>query len=382
MLGSNSYTGDEARVISSSGLNFLPQGVHPVLYRMFLFGWIKLFGTNESATRMLSVIFGTLALLLIYLIGKELGGRKVGLIALCLGAISPFLILFSRISRVFPCFLFFNLSLIWVFLLAIKDVKKLWIYTVVAIISVYVEAWVFFTLLCEWIWLLIHGSQTRVEILRINSRKIDKKKWAISQLLILLASSFLIVKLFAVVPNELASINRVPASLLTKLGYTFFSFSLGQTILPWNLKVVIPGIFIYSISAIYGVRVLIRKRWIKESLWLLIFILIPLIPICTNPNFPHYYLGVASLYYILLGIGIAFMRMRAMIPILILIAGVNVYGIKNIYTNREYHLQGFTDNWREISTIVAGFSDQDTKVVSYHQAFFGIIIFPILWLLM
>jgi 4-amino-4-deoxy-L-arabinose transferase-like glycosyltransferase len=58
---------------------------------------MRLFGQNHYGIVMISVILGTLSLPLIYLLGRELGGRFVGLVSIALLAISYTHIQFSRI---------------------------------------------------------------------------------------------------------------------------------------------------------------------------------------------------------------------------------------------------------------------------------------------
>jgi 4-amino-4-deoxy-L-arabinose transferase-like glycosyltransferase len=63
-----------------------------------LISWsMRLFGQNQYGVVMISVIFGTLSLPLTFLLGKEMGGKKVGLIAMALLTINYTHIQFSRI---------------------------------------------------------------------------------------------------------------------------------------------------------------------------------------------------------------------------------------------------------------------------------------------
>ena len=75
--------------------------VSPPLYYLLLRGWIRIFGDSESSIRLPSALFGTLNILLIYLAGKELFGRKTGLTAAFLLAVSVFNIYFSREARMY-----------------------------------------------------------------------------------------------------------------------------------------------------------------------------------------------------------------------------------------------------------------------------------------
>jgi len=82
---------------------------HPPLYYFLLHYWIKLNGDSPSAVRMLSVLFGTATIPIVYLIGKRLSGVLVGMAASAFFALSPFNILFAQDARMYTL-LAFNAS--------------------------------------------------------------------------------------------------------------------------------------------------------------------------------------------------------------------------------------------------------------------------------
>jgi hypothetical protein len=66
----------------------------------FLLAWaLRGLGLAEATVRLPSAVSGTLALLSLYLLGRELFGRRVGLIAAALAAITPFLVWYSQEAR-------------------------------------------------------------------------------------------------------------------------------------------------------------------------------------------------------------------------------------------------------------------------------------------
>lgn len=70
---------------------------HLLSYDQFLAWSMRLFGQNHYGLVMFSVLMGTASLPILYLLGRELGGRYVGLIASALLAVSYTNIHFSRI---------------------------------------------------------------------------------------------------------------------------------------------------------------------------------------------------------------------------------------------------------------------------------------------
>ncbi len=85
--------------------NFLPLSFRsfgdyrPPLYGYLAVPFIALFGLNETATRAPSIIFGTLTVLLTYLISQKIfNNKKIALLAAFLLSISPWHILLSRMA--------------------------------------------------------------------------------------------------------------------------------------------------------------------------------------------------------------------------------------------------------------------------------------------
>ncbi len=121
----HTYSSDELSAINR--LNFesfselIETGVktgdmHPAGVQVFLVFWSDLFGTNEIIYRLPFVLFGTIAIYLVYLLGKRIN-EKTGLIAAGIWATLLFPVLQSELARPYSPGLF--LSLI-VALLAIK----------------------------------------------------------------------------------------------------------------------------------------------------------------------------------------------------------------------------------------------------------------------
>lgn len=82
---------------------------HPPLYYMSLHWWLW-FGESAAHVRMLSALFGALALPVIFLIGRRLSGSAVGLAAAFILAIAPFHVRFAQEARMYAL-LMLNASL-------------------------------------------------------------------------------------------------------------------------------------------------------------------------------------------------------------------------------------------------------------------------------
>jgi mannosyltransferase len=79
---------------------------HPPLYYLLLHYWVAIYGDTPYAARLLSVLFGTATIPLMYLIGRRLSGPVMGLIAAVLLAFSPFNIFYAQETRMYTLLAF------------------------------------------------------------------------------------------------------------------------------------------------------------------------------------------------------------------------------------------------------------------------------------
>jgi mannosyltransferase len=104
-LGAESIWVDEVDSIHWARLGLrellaeLSQSVHPPLYFVILHYWVALFGDSEFSVRLPSVVFGVLALPMIYKVGELLFGKRVGAFSALILATSLFHISWSQEAR-------------------------------------------------------------------------------------------------------------------------------------------------------------------------------------------------------------------------------------------------------------------------------------------
>lgn len=133
-LGKYSFWTDEghvaifSRVILDRGKPVLENGYSTGGYQwlQYQLGAVstKIFGLNNFAIRFPSVIFGILTIWLVYLLGKELFNKKVGLIAAFLTTFLKIEILWSRQARPYQALQFFYLlSAYFIYKLSISPQK-------------------------------------------------------------------------------------------------------------------------------------------------------------------------------------------------------------------------------------------------------------------
>jgi uncharacterized membrane protein len=73
--------------------------MHPPLYFYQLKGWQAIFGDSLAALRANSALWGSLTLLLFYLLARQVAGANAGLVALALMAFSPYHLAYSQEMR-------------------------------------------------------------------------------------------------------------------------------------------------------------------------------------------------------------------------------------------------------------------------------------------
>lgn len=132
-LGGPSFGDDElitayaAKGFADTGNFVLPSGfVYDGSWLDLLFRAlsIKLFGFNEFGARLPSVIFGSMTIGLAYLVGRELGGKKVGLLSAFIICFLPWEISWSREARMYAAFQLLYLGLVYTTYLALVKYRK------------------------------------------------------------------------------------------------------------------------------------------------------------------------------------------------------------------------------------------------------------------
>lgn len=124
-LGQESVWFDEAVSIDVSKLGFIDQirwvfnqskEGNPPFYYMLLHLWVPVFGDSEFVSRLPSAIFGALSIPVIYAVGKFLFGKRAGLVAALILALSVFHVKYSQEARGYTLMAFLTLVSFYYFL--------------------------------------------------------------------------------------------------------------------------------------------------------------------------------------------------------------------------------------------------------------------------
>lgn len=165
MWGDSSYSVYSANL---SPLRILTERIydgHPPLYYYLLHFWSLMTGNSEVSVRFLSLFWGVLTVPLAMVVGQRLGGRSVGLIAALLVTISPELVYYSRLIRMYSLASFLALLSLYFFWLALRRGSwRYWVlYFLVTLAALYTHYYTILLVVAEAAFFLKLVWQRRAE---------------------------------------------------------------------------------------------------------------------------------------------------------------------------------------------------------------------------
>ena len=170
-LGLQSYHHDEvitaARVLPGSFGHMLHEVRRsestPPLYYALAWVWSKYFGVSEVGLRSLSALCGAITIPVAFLIGRELAGRRAGLLTMAMVALNPMLIWYSQEARAYALVILLCAASLLFFLRfrrtgSAVDLALWWASSALALTSHYFAA---FPIAIEAGWLLVENKRSR-----------------------------------------------------------------------------------------------------------------------------------------------------------------------------------------------------------------------------
>ncbi len=158
-----------ARIVEV-GLNLVEDRLPP-LYYLLLHGWRLAAGDGEFAYRFPSVVLGVLLVPIVFCLGRELFGRRVGVLAALLSALSPFLVWYSQEARMYALAVLLATLGSWLFFRAVDSTIRhrgvshslpLWLgYGLCALAGLYTHLYTGFLLPAQGLYLLFTWRRTR-----------------------------------------------------------------------------------------------------------------------------------------------------------------------------------------------------------------------------
>ncbi len=136
--------------ISSHGLTEIPrllrQDGSPPLYYLILHGWMRVFGSAEPATHLLSLLFSLGSVVAAWWAGRSLFGRRVGWFLLTLAVVNPFLAFYANETRMYSMVVFLSILFTASFLHAFvyRRRRYLVLFSVSLVLLLYTHNWALF----------------------------------------------------------------------------------------------------------------------------------------------------------------------------------------------------------------------------------------------
>jgi mannosyltransferase len=328
--------------------------VHLPFYFILLQGWTEI-GRSAFILRYFSVAAGVLTIPLIYVTGKRLNGRSVGLLAAFLLAIAPFHIWFSQEARMYS-FLALNALAANFFLLRLLHQESRWdwvAYAVALTFTLYTHYLAVLILIAHYVFFSLHYRRDPARF----------KRWFISAGIagMLFLTWFLAV--FLISSFRYAAIGWIaPVNWYEPL-VTLFSFSIGPSIDPANfLPYMAFSVYLIGLLAVCwfvgrGQTVATSKLLSLRLLWcwlgvpLLLLALISMdwsIPDQRFIYMDRYITSLLPAFILLAAWGLILLSRQGWSPrwlmplLLILIFLPTLFSWQNLYFNPDYA----RDDWR------------------------------------
>lgn len=274
------------------------------LYFLVLKFW-QTMGDTEAFLRTLSALCGTVTIPLVFILGISCLGTRSAVIGSFFMALSPFHIFWAQTVRPYTFLSLWMLVSLLCYLQAVqKDRTWGWVgYAVGSTLSLYTHYAGFSTV-------LIGGSH-----FLLNWRRFRKHRLFFLYTLLaifLFFSPWLALLTWVLKGGGTQPFSRALhityAGRLLKSAYIPFLFSLGGSVAPWALGVVIPAIVVFGGLLIRGV--FSKKDRSSGLQFLLIMLLVP--PFILIPFVPHvkaaHLLVLSTAYYLILGKGVLSFR--------------------------------------------------------------------------
>jgi 4-amino-4-deoxy-L-arabinose transferase-like glycosyltransferase len=246
---------------------FVQQGENGPLYNLMLALWIRLAGISEIAVRFPSAVAGTLAIPLIYLLGRRVAGSTVGLLAAALLAISPYHVWYSQEAKMYSIVVLLALASTYAFVAALETNERLWWVAYVVVTSL-----MFYT---HVVTVLVFVAQSLYAVLSYRSWPGREKSWLISAAALTLPYVPIAIWAAKVVglTNTHVATWQPPVALWDAIQIFGIKFAINR----YNMTQQVRAEILYAVLAGIGIFTL---AWLsRRTGWWLLFTLLTVVPV-------------------------------------------------------------------------------------------------------
>jgi len=353
----------------SEMIEAVSKDVHPPLYFLILHYWIGLFGDAEFTIRFLSVIFGFLAIFMMYRVGSLIFDRNVGIMSSLILSLSVFHIHYSQELRGYSLIVLLTLVSMYFFIRLFQERK-----TSTSVLYILSSALLLYT---HFFGLFVIAAQN---IYLISEFMLSRKKpgpgfvrWLLLQaiLFVLFLPWFGFLARQAQVIQSGAFLGWLPAPTILSLITTLFVYSayFSEFALLWVLASSTFLVLMYLILSANSLMVfktlgLRPRRLDSDSVLLLVWLLTPIIiPFIISQFFvPVYWtrftMPASLAFYILVARGIVNISTKGIrLSIISLVIALSLIITWGFYTTTD------NEQWREVVGYIETHGEQNDLVL-------------------
>mgnify|MGYP001053484203 CR=1 FL=1 len=246
---------------------FVQQGENGPLYNLMLALWIRVAGISEIAVRFPSAVAGTLAIPLIYLLGRRVAGSTVGLLAAGLLAISPYHVWYSQEAKMYSIVVLLALASTYTFVAALQTNERLWWVAYVVVTSL-----MFYT---HVVTVLVFVAQSLYAVLTYRSWRGREKSWLVAAAALTLPYVPIAIWAAKVVglTNTQVATWQPPVALWDAIQIFGIKFAINR----YNMTQQVRAELLYAVLAGIGI---LAFAWLnRRTHWWLLFTSLTVVPI-------------------------------------------------------------------------------------------------------
>jgi uncharacterized membrane protein len=309
-------------------------GVHPPLY--YLIQRIALpLGEGEAAVRMPAMLFGLIAIPLMFMLGNLLAGERTGLIAATLTALSPFHIWYSQEARMYSALMMLSILCMLAYVRLLRSDRSRGIEAIFVVVSGLAYLSHYFALFLP----LVQLAHIVVNFKRQHGLL---TRWFLLQVLAAIPLLFWIYWIYQQ-PQAVFGIGWIEVPRPIDLWYTLVNFSIGFVGQTDPLRWL--GAIFFSALAIYGAR----SRWRFDPavslvvLWALLPIVLTFLFSLRRPVYVDRFLIVSLPALVLLvAKGMDALKRPARLVAGAAVLALSIYGIATFAYGRDQQ----KEDWR------------------------------------
>jgi uncharacterized membrane protein len=272
---------------------------HPPLHQLLMALVVRV-ETSEFFLRIPSVMAGVVALPVIYRVGRQLGGRRVGMSAAALLAVNPFHVWYSRDARDYAFVALLALLVFGLFLQLLRGRRAWGRFTLISSLLYFTHYFGLLAALVQFAYLLLN-LRHRYRLLR---------PWMLSQGLAFLPLAAWLAALY-MQEEQVLSIGWIPAATLGDPLLSLWNFSLLYTE-QWTMLAIL-GLPLFGLALVLGLKASRYRQLL--GLWLFLpFLSILIVSWATGRNLyvDRYFIISLPIYLLLLATGTVWLRQHAL----------------------------------------------------------------------